>query len=57
MNLFKILKARQTDVVILEFGKGFDVVPHQRLLHKLDNYGIYGTTLNWIQHLLTNRSQ
>ena len=38
----------QTDVVVLDFGKAFDVVPHQRLLHKLDHYGIRGTTLNWI---------
>ena len=33
MNLFKILKARQkTDVVVLDFSKVFDVVPHERLL-------------------------
>ena len=39
----------QTDVVVLDFSKAFDVVPHQRLLHKLDHYGIWGTTLNWIK--------
>ena len=43
----------QTDVVVLDFSKAFDVVPHQRLLHKLDHYGIRGTTLNWIQNFLT----
>ena len=47
----------QTDVVVLDFSKAFDVVPHQRLLHKLDHYGIGGTTLNWIQNFLTNRTQ
>ena len=47
----------QTDVVVLDFSKAFDVVPHQRLLHKLDRYGIGGTTPNWIQNLLTNRTQ
>ena len=35
----------------------FDVVPHQCLLHKLDHYGIRGTTLNWIQNFLTNNIQ
>ena len=47
----------QTDVVVLDFSKAFDVVPHQRLLHKLNHYGIRGTTLNWIQNFLTNRTQ
>ena len=35
----------QTDVVVLDFSKAFDVVPHQRLLHKLDHYGIWGKLL------------
>ena len=43
----------QTDVVVLDISKAFDVVP---LLHKLDHYGIRGTTLNWIQNFLTNRN-
>ena len=47
----------QTNVVVLNFSKAFDVVPHQRLLHKLDQYGIRGPTLNWIQNFLTNRTQ
>ena len=47
----------QADVVVLGFGKAFDVDPHQRLLHKLDHYVIRGTTLNWIQNFLTNRTQ
>ena len=47
----------QTDVVVLDFSKAFDVVPHQRLSHKLDHYGIRGTTLNWMQNFLTNRTK
>ena len=35
----------QTDLIVLDFSKAFDVVPHQRLLHKLDHYGIRGSTL------------
>ena len=48
---------KQTDVVVLDFTKAFDVVSHQRLLHKLDHYGIRGTTLISIQNFLTNRTQ
>ena len=47
----------QKDVIVLDFSKAFVVVPHQRLLHKLDHYGIRGTTLIWIQNFLTNRTQ
>ena len=47
----------QTDLIVLDFSKAFDVVPHQRLLHKLDHYGIRGSTLLWIQNVLTTRSQ
>ena len=47
----------QTDLVVLDFSKAFDVAPHQRLLHKLDQYGIRGSTLLWIQNFLTTRSQ
>ena len=31
---------RQTDVIIMDFAKAFDKVPHRRLLYKLDYYGI-----------------
>ena len=47
----------QTDLIVLDFSKAFDVVPHQRLLHKLDHYGIRGPTLLWIQNFLTTRTQ
>ena len=35
---------RQTDVIIMDFAKAFDKVPHRRLLYKLDYYGIRGST-------------
>ena len=38
----------ETDLIELVFSKAFDVVPHQRLLHKLDRYGIRGSTLLWM---------
>ena len=46
-----------TDVIFLEFTKAFDSVPHERLLYKLDQYGISGVLLNWCRNFLTNRSQ
>ena len=39
---------RQTYVVILDFAKAFDKVPHRRLLYKLDFYGLRGSTNKWI---------
>ena len=47
----------QTDLIVLDFSKAFDVVPHQCLLHKLDHYGIRGPTLLWIQNFLTTQTQ
>ena len=50
-------KDKQTDVAILDFSKAFDVVPHKRLLHKLDFYGIQGSILFWISSFLSNQTQ
>ncbi|MCG7866607.1 MAG: reverse transcriptase family protein, partial [Candidatus Thiodiazotropha taylori] len=50
-------KKKQTDLVILDFSKAFDRVPHQRLLKKLDHYGIRGEVYQWIRSFLSNRTQ
>ena len=52
-----ILGQKQTDLIIMDFAKAFDKVPHRRLLHKLDNYGIRGSTHKWISSWLSGRSQ
>ena len=31
---------KQTDIIVMDFAKAFDKVPHRRLLYKLDYYGI-----------------
>ena len=46
---------KQVDTMILYFSKAFDTVPHQRLLLKLENYGIRGPILNLITKFLTQR--
>ena len=35
----------QTDILLMDFSKAFDKVPHQRLLRKLHHYGIRGDVL------------
>ena len=47
----------QTDVILLDFSKAFDSVPHHRLLSKLEFYGIRGRPAAWIKAFLNNRTQ
>ena len=46
-----------TDVIFLDFTKAFDSVPHERLLSKLEQYGIRGALIAWFRDFLTNRQQ
>ena len=39
------------------FAKAFGKVPHRKLLHKLDYYGIRGSTHKWISSWLSGCSQ
>ena len=48
---------KQTDLIIMDFAKAFDKVPHRRLLHKLDYYGIRGSTYKWINSWLSVRTR
>ena len=48
---------KPVDVVYLDYRKAFDSVPHQRLLVKLEAYGIQGQVLSWIKHFLLDRFQ
>ena len=44
-------------LIIMDFAKVFDKVPHKRLLHKLDYYGIRGSTHKCINLWLSVRTQ
>ena len=48
---------KQTDLIIMDFIKAFDKVPHRRLLYKLDYYRIRGSIHKWIPSWLSERSQ
>ena len=52
-----ISRGNVTDVVYLDFQKAFDTVPHKRLMVKLQEYGISGVILNWINVFLNGRTQ
>ena len=45
----------QVDIAILDFSKAFDTVPHDKLLHKLDAYGIKGSLHKWLSSFLQER--
>ena len=45
---------QQTD---LDFSKAFDMVPHRRLINKLEFYGVRGPLLHWISAWLLKRQQ
>ena len=42
----------QTDLILLDFTKAFDKVPHKRLLYKINYYGIRHSTNQWIANFL-----
>ena len=59
LSLFQDLASNpsQIDLIIMDFSKAFDKVPHRRLDYKLDWYGIRGNTGEWILDFLSGRSQ
>ena len=41
----------------MDFAKAFDKVPHRRLLHKVEYYGIRGSTHRWFNSWLSGRTR
>ena len=46
-----------TDIIFIDFKKAFDSVSHQKLISKIESYGIQGDLLEWLKAFLTNRTQ
>jgi hypothetical protein len=55
--LRNMVNGKQTDAVVMDFSKAFDMVPHYSLLVKLQNYGIGNQGLKWIESFLADRTQ
>ena len=46
-----------TDVLYIDFSRSFDSVVHNKLLIKLESYGIGYELYDWLQNFLSDRSQ
>jgi hypothetical protein len=44
----------QTDLIIMDFAKAFDKVPHKRLLYKMKYFGISEQIINCVKSFLSN---
>jgi len=45
------------DVLYIDISKAFDSISHKKLLQQLENFGIRGLLLKWIEAWLVNRHQ
>ena len=53
----QVTKGKTVDTIYFDFSKAFDIVPHRRLLKKVEGYGISGKILGWIKYYLLDRTQ
>ena len=48
-DLWDCHQSQQTDLIILDYSKAFEKVPHEHLLHNLNHCGVQGLMLSWIK--------
>ncbi len=57
-NIGKALDCgKEIDMIYLDFSKAFDSVPHDKLIVKLQQFGITGPLLDWYRDYLSGRKQ
>ncbi len=57
-NIGKALDCgKEIDMIYLDFSKAFDSVPHDKLIVKLQQFGITGLLLDWYSDYLSERKQ
>ena len=50
-------KQHPVDIILLDFSRAFDKVPHDRLLLELNRRSVTGVALQWLRSFLTDRTQ
>ena len=45
------------NTIYMDFIKAFDKVPHQRLITKLESYGLSNQIIKWVDNFLNERNQ
>ena len=51
------MKSGKYDIIMIDFRKAFDVVPHNKLITKLHKLGLCKQTLQWLIAFLSDRRQ
>ena len=55
--LFNMDNDKVTEMILIDFKKGFDLVNHETLLQKLQMYGLRDSAVKWFHSYLSDRQQ
>jgi len=55
--LVSLNSSHTTDIIYIDFSRAFDSIVHNKLLYKLETYGITGKLLYWISSFVQDRYQ